>query len=90
MILQTLDTYGTATLRQLLEDEPSLADLIAAFMGVLELIKVRRIIMEDADEDEDNSVRGEGTRFFINPDGPDELPPIETENAPTATAGAEQ
>ncbi len=69
VILNTLSTFGTATLRELLEDEPTLADLIASFMGVLELIKVRKIIMEE-DEESDNSVRGEGTRFFINPDAP--------------------
>ena len=68
-ILHTLNTFGTATLRELLEDAPSLADLIASFMGVLELIKVRKILMEEY-EDEENSVRGENTRFFINPDAP--------------------
>ena len=71
MILHTLSTFGTATLRELLEDAPSLADLIASFMGVLELIKVRKILMEEF-EDEENSVRGEGTRFFLNPDAPTE------------------
>ena len=68
-ILHTLNTFGTATLRELLEDAPSLADLIASFMGVLELIKVRKILMEE-NEDEENSVHGEGTRFFLNPDAP--------------------
>ena len=69
LILQTLSTLGTVTLRDLLRDEPSLADTIAAFMGVLELIKVRRILMEDPDEG-DNAVGGEDTRFFLNPDAP--------------------
>jgi segregation and condensation protein A len=68
-ILHTLTTFGTATLRELLEDAPTLADLIASFMGVLELIKVRKILMEE-NEDEENSVHGEGTRFFLNPDAP--------------------
>ncbi|MBE6630095.1 MAG: hypothetical protein E7624_04520 [Ruminococcaceae bacterium] len=68
-ILHTLNTFGTATLRELLEDAPTLADLIASFMGVLELIKVRKILMEEY-EDEENSVRGENTRFFLNPDAP--------------------
>ena len=90
MILQTLDTQGTATLRQLLEGAPTLADMIASFMGVLELIKVRRILMEETEEEDDgNSVRGENTRFFINPDGPDELPPIENEIAPAAVGQKE-
>ena len=69
MILHTLSTFGTATLRELLEDSPTLADLIASFMGVLELMKVRKILMEEGDP-EDNSVRGESTRFFLNPDAP--------------------
>ena len=68
-ILRTLSTFGTATLRDLLVDEPTLADLIAAFMGVLELIKIRKILIEDSDDAED-SVHGEQTRFFINPDAP--------------------
>ena len=71
MILNTLNTFGTATLRELLEDAPSLPDLIASFMGVLELIKVRKILMEEH-EDEENSVHGESTRFFLNPDAPDD------------------
>lgn len=69
LILQTLQTFGTATLRDLLEDAPSLADMIASFMGVLELIKVRRILMEDPEEDE-NAVGSEQTRFFLNPEAP--------------------
>lgn len=69
LILNTLEAKGTATLRALLEDAPTVADMIASFMGVLELIKVRKIIMEDIDG-EQNSVRGEDTRFFLNPDAP--------------------
>ncbi|MBQ9802537.1 MAG: segregation/condensation protein A [Clostridia bacterium] len=69
IILDTLQTQGAATLRELLEDAPTLADMIASFMGVLELMKVRRILMEDL-EDEGNSVHGENTRFFLNPDAP--------------------
>ncbi len=68
-ILDTLSTFGTATLRELLIDAPTLADMIASFMGVLELIKVRRIVMEES-ENEDNAVHGESTRFFLNPDAP--------------------
>lgn len=71
IILQTLETFGTASLRELLENAPSLADMIASFMGVLELIKIRKILMEDTG-DEENSVRGEETRFFLNPDAPTE------------------
>ncbi len=69
IILDTLTARGTATLRELLVDAPTLPDLIASFMGILELMKVRRIIMEDL-EDEGNSVHGENTRFFLNPEAP--------------------
>jgi segregation and condensation protein A len=72
LILNTLESKGTATLRALLQDAPTVADMIASFMGVLELIKVRKIIMEDIDG-EQNSVRGEDTRFFLNPDAPTDM-----------------
>lgn len=71
MILHTLETFGTASLRELLIDAPSLADMIASFMGVLELVKVRKILIEETDPDNVVSVHGESTRFFINPDASD-------------------
>lgn len=71
IILNTLTSQGTASLRELLEDAPSLADLVASFMGVLELIKSRKILIEEGDPElEENSVRGENTRFFLNPNAP--------------------
>ena len=88
MILQTLNTFGAASLRELLEDAPTLADMIASFMGVLELIKVRRILIEELDEGEENSVHGEETRFFINPDGPTEDSNPEASYTPSAEADA--
>ncbi len=94
MILQTLDTFGTASLRELLEDAPTLADMIASFMGVLELVKVRKILIEENPEAEEDSVHGEETRFFINPDGPiDEVNPEESfstvsEAAPTQSTAS--
>ena len=48
--------------------EDKLADMIASFMGVLELIKIRKILIEETEEAEADSIHGEGTRFFINPD----------------------
>lgn len=83
IIMQTLQAQGTATLRELLIDAPSLADMIASFMGVLELIKTRKILIEELVEGDDgDSVHGEQTRFFINPDGPVE----ESGNKDTDTA----
>ena len=45
--------------------------MIASFMGVLELVKVRKILIEETDPDNVVSVHGESTRFFINPDASD-------------------
>jgi chromatin segregation and condensation protein Rec8/ScpA/Scc1 (kleisin family) len=70
IILNTLQAAGTATLRDLLEEAPTLADMIASFMGVLELIKVRKILIEDPVEFDQNSVHAEETRFFLNPEAP--------------------
>ena len=49
-------------------DSTSLADMIAIFMGVLELVKVNRIrILEDPDHVGD-ALHGANTRFRINED----------------------
>ncbi len=84
IIMQTLQAQGTASLRELLIDAPSLADMIASFMGVLELIKIRKILIEEMPDSEDgDSVHGEQTRFFINPEAPAEETP-EGDAAPPA------
>ena len=57
---------GTATLSELLEDSVSLPDLIAIFIGVLELIKVRKIVIDESDNDPDDNFNSENTRFIIN------------------------
>lgn len=87
LILDLLGAKGTATLREILRDEPTLPDLIAAFMGVLELIKVQKILMEEPELDE-NSVGDESTRFFLNPDAPadKEMDPEADFAAPAETA----
>lgn len=64
-IIKTLETNGCATLYDLLKDEPTLPDVIASFLGVLELIKVRKLIVSD-DLDETNALIGESTRFVLN------------------------
>ena len=67
-----------------MQNAPSLADLIASFMGVLELIKTRKILMEEIENDA-NSVRGEETRFFLNPDAPTEEELADEAAAPAPT-----
>lgn len=66
-ILEVLQDKGTASLRDLLCSAPSRADLIASFMGVLELIKVGRILIGDSDDSEEDSVHGWETNFYLNP-----------------------
>lgn len=55
------------SLHELLEDSVSLHDMIAIFLGVLELIKMRRILIVDEPE-EDNALHGVATHFEINED----------------------
>ncbi len=65
-ILDSLKKDGKASLRTLLSGSASRADLIASFMGVLELIKVRRILIEE-DELTEDSIHGSDTVFYLNP-----------------------
>lgn len=71
-IVRRLSLKGPASMEQLLESEPSLPDLVASFMGILELLKLRRILIDpDRDgTDGDNAVHGLRTQFLINPDPP--------------------
>lgn len=65
-ILRHLESKrGAATLDELLSDSVSLPDMIAIFIGVLELVKVRRLIISDEDEDE-RGIHGVGTKFMLN------------------------
>ncbi len=66
-ILKTLETKGIATLEELIIGEHSLPDLIAGFLGVLELVKIRRLLIADEDEYE-NALLGASTRFVLNTD----------------------
>ncbi|MBE6556419.1 MAG: hypothetical protein E7664_01585 [Ruminococcaceae bacterium] len=64
-ILHTMERYGVANLGELLQDETTLPDLIACFLGVLELIKVRKLLVAD-DTDTENALLDEHTRFILN------------------------
>lgn len=66
-ILKNIEKRGCASLEDLLMEENTLPDVIAAFLGVLELIKVRRLIVSD-DIDEGNALLGANTRFILNTD----------------------
>ena len=66
-ILRTLEKQGAATLEELIIGESTLPDIIASFLGVLELVKVRRLLISD-DIDETNALLSAQTRFILNTD----------------------
>ena len=68
-ILRHIRNRGAASLADLLDGEASLPDVIASFLGVLELIKVRKLLIADNSDGEwesDNALLGMDTRFVIN------------------------
>ena len=64
-ILRNIEQRGAATLNDLIRDEASLPDVIAAFLGVLELVKIRKLLIAD-EIDEDNALLSASTRFILN------------------------
>ena len=67
-ILSHMETSGPTSLKQLLDESVSLPDMIAIFLGVLELIKIKRvrIVEPDGDPLAAWNVLGEETQFSIN------------------------
>ena len=76
-ILHHIGKRKNPSLKELLSDAVSLPDLIAIFLGILELIKVRKILIEE-DPDSYTVIHGSDTRFVVN----DAPPPAEGEEAP--------
>ena len=64
-LIKKMKSRGCATLYELLDGESSLPDIIASFLGVLELIKVGKLIVSD-EINETNALLGESTRFVLN------------------------
>ena len=64
-ILHHIEKKKTPSMKELLSDATSLPDLIAIFLGILELIKVRKILI-DEDPDSYTVIHGSTTRFVIN------------------------
>lgn len=94
-ILHHLNTDGKASLHNLLEDAVSLPDMIAIFLGVLELIKMRQILIVDHPE-ELGSLHGDATEFILNDQPPepdrdgDSDTAVTSDRAPSSSAvGAE-
>ena len=67
-ILRTIEQRGIASLEDLVIGEVTLPDLIASFLGVLELVKIRKLLVEDDGEDKDNALLSSSTRFILNTD----------------------
>ena len=73
-IIKHIEKRGVATLNELLCDEVTLPDMIASFLGVLELIKVRKILVEETNENAENALLDASTRFIMN-DNADDIEP---------------
>lgn len=74
MILDKLEKQETASFFFLMKDAEDRAELLAIFMGILELVKIRRICICVGDEEEIDIT----TKFMLNPDyNAEEMPPID-------------
>lgn len=72
-ILHHIEKKKKPSMKELLSDATSLPDLIAIFLGILELIKVRKILI-DEEPDSYTVIHGSTTRFVINENPNDESP----------------
>ena len=81
-ILNRLNKEKKSSLESLLSDAVSLPDMIAIFLGVLELIKMRQILIADAPDD-GSSLHRIDTQFVINdqPPAPDRPEQADGEDA---------
>ncbi len=82
-ILRRMSNKKTTTLRELLSDSVSLPDMIAIFLGVLELIKVRKILIHDFE----GTLLDDGAQFIINDDPDDILTSEESQFSDNLTEG---
>ena len=69
-ILHHMSKKRDTSMQDLLHDAVSLSDMIAIFLGILELIKVRKILI-DEDPDSYTVIHGVDTKFIVN-DAPSE------------------
>ena len=63
-ILRHFERKERVTMTSLIEDAVSLPDMIAVFLGILELVKLRRIVLVERDDISD-SVYGIDSEFII-------------------------
>ncbi len=69
-ILHRMEKKKETSMRELLADAVSLPDLIAIFLGILELVKVRRILIDEGEYMD--AVHGTNTCFSVNEKTPEE------------------
>ncbi len=63
-ILHRMERKKNTSMKELLSDATSLPDLIAIFLGILELVKVRKILIEDTTYED--AIHGTNTLFSVN------------------------
>ena len=71
-IIRRMQKKKVTTLKEILSDSVSLPDLIAIFLGVLELIKVRKILIA-GDDTGISSLMGDEAKFIINENPPEDV-----------------
>ena len=69
-ILHHMSKAKNTSMKSLLSDATSLPDLLAIFLGILELIKVRKIRIEE-DPDSYVVIHGTDTKFTVSEDAPE-------------------
>lgn len=69
-ILHRMSKKPSTSMEEILSDATSLPDLIAIFLGILELVKVRKILIEDRMFED--AVHGTNTVFTVNDSPPEE------------------
>lgn len=69
-ILHRMSKKSSTSMEEILSDATSLPDLIAIFLGILELVKVRKILIEDGLFED--AVHGTNTVFTVNDAPPSE------------------
>ena len=67
-ILNKMSKKKATSLKELLDESVSLPDMIAIFLGVLELIKIRKILIYDTE----GTLLGDDAKFVIN-DNPEDI-----------------
>ena len=55
-------------MEDLIINEVTLPDLIASFLGVLELVKIRKLLVSSETDLTENALLGADTRFILNTD----------------------